>query len=100
MPNIMTSQCYRILTSVSAMMDNSAVRTTVSIDDDLLAATKSIARAKSQSLGRVLSDLARRGLNATPRAEFSEAHGFPVFRVPPGARTITIDDVKKNEDEA
>ncbi|MFO7534651.1 MAG: type II toxin-antitoxin system VapB family antitoxin, partial [Kiritimatiellia bacterium] len=35
------------------------MRTTLSIDDDLLAAARSLARAKSQSLGQALSELAR-----------------------------------------
>ena len=61
------------------------MRTTLTIDDDLLAAAKCLAHTKSISIGRALSDLARRGLNATPRALSKTANGFPVFRVPPGA---------------
>ena len=75
------------------------MRTTLTIDDDLLAAAKSLARAKSKSVGQVLSDWARRGLNATSRVDAAGKNGFPVFRVPKGARPITLEDVKRSEDE-
>jgi len=70
----------------------------VTIDDDLLAAAKSLARARSESLGRVLSDLARRGLHATPRV-VAATGGFPLFRVPRDAHPITLQDVRKQDDE-
>lgn len=75
------------------------MRTTLTIDDDLLAAARALARAKSESVGRVLSDLARRGLSATPRVAKNGKGMVPVFDVPPGAHPITLDDVKKLEDE-
>ncbi|MBI4559879.1 MAG: antitoxin [Candidatus Hydrogenedentes bacterium] len=75
------------------------MRTTLTIDDDLYAAARSLARAKSEPLGRVLSDLARRGLNATPRVGKRSQSGFPVFRVPPNAAPITLEDVRKLDDE-
>ncbi|GJM27085.1 MAG: hypothetical protein DHS20C16_35000 [Phycisphaerae bacterium] len=74
------------------------MRTTISIDDDLFAAAKSLAQAKSQSIGRVISDLMRRGLNATPRVDKKGQKGFPVFRVPSDAHPITLEDVRKDED--
>ena len=38
------------------------MRTTVTIDDDVLAAARALAARKGVSVGRVLSDLARRGI--------------------------------------
>jgi len=76
------------------------MRTTLSIDDDLLAAAKSLARSRSQSIGRVISDLARRGLSATPRLNEKNLKGFPTFRVPKDAKPITLEDVRKDEDDA
>jgi hypothetical protein len=75
------------------------MRTTLSIDDDVLAVAKHLARTRSESVGRVLSDLARRGLHATSRATGAGTSGFPVFQVPPDAHPITLDDVKRIEDE-
>lgn len=76
------------------------MRTTLTIDDDLLAAAKSLARANSKSLGRVLSDLARRGLQAVSRVDTTQEGTFPVFSVRTGAHPITLEDVRKLEDEA
>lgn len=77
------------------------MRTTLTIDDDLLAVARSLAQAKAESLGKALSELARRGLNATPRVRRSHRDlGFPVFSVPKGAHPITLEDVRKAEDEA
>jgi len=75
------------------------MRTTLTIDDDLLAAARNQARAKSVSVGRILSDWARRGLRATPQSNISYESGFPVFQVPENAHPITLDDIKKLEDE-
>jgi len=75
------------------------MRTTLAIDDDLLAVAKTIARSKSQSLGKVISDLARRGLNATIRVDAADSGGFPVFKVPENAHPITLEDVQKDLDE-
>lgn len=80
--------------------DIAAMRTTVTIDDDLLAAAKVLARDKSISLGKALSELARRGLEATPRVpKGHQQTAFPVFTVPRDAHPITLEDVRKAEDE-
>jgi hypothetical protein len=42
------------------------MRTTLDIDDDVLAAAKELAKAEGKTAGRVLSDLARRALTAAP----------------------------------
>lgn len=76
------------------------MRTTLTIDDDLLAAARSLAHAKSVSVGRILSDLARQGLRTVSRTHGKRVDGFPVFHVSRDAHPITIDDVRKWEDEA
>jgi len=76
------------------------MRTTLTIDDDLFAVAKSVAREKSESVGRALSDLARLGLRASTKARHRSKSGFPVFAVPKGAHTITLEDARKLEDEA
>ena len=75
------------------------MRTTLTIDDDLFTAAKTLAAEKSESIGKALSDLARQGLRSTARARGRTRSGFPVFSVPAGARSITLEDVKKFEDE-
>ena len=74
------------------------MRTTLSLDPDILNAARQIAAARSKSIGDVISELARRGLEA--RANTATRQGFPVFRVPKGARPLTLTDVRRDDDEA
>ncbi len=74
------------------------MRTTITIDDDILAAAKALARTRSVSVGAVISELARKGMNSPAR--MIRKNGFPVFSVPPTAHPITLEDVKKIKDEA
>jgi hypothetical protein len=76
------------------------MRTTLTIDDDLLAAAKTLARDRAESVGKTISELARRGLNATPRVGGTRSKSqFPVFTVPRNAHPITLEDVRKAEDD-
>jgi hypothetical protein len=70
------------------------MRTTVDLDEDILRVAKDIARDRDESLGRVLSDLARRGLKPQSRAR-SSLHGVPVFPRLPGAKLVTSEMVKE-----
>jgi hypothetical protein len=72
------------------------MRTTLSLDEDILRAAKSLAQAQAISLGAAVSELARRGLQ---RSRPAGTDDFPVFRVSPNARAITLEDVKSLEDE-
>ena len=70
------------------------MRTTLSIEDDVLYAAKSLARREGRSLGEVISSLARRALqepapfsgpDATGRSELDEqlaALGLRPYRAP------------------
>ena len=69
------------------------MRTTVDLDEDILRTAKDLAQERDQSLGRVLSDLARRGLRPSTRTAAAR-HGLPVLPRLPGARPVTAKDVK------
>lgn len=72
------------------------MRTTVDVDDDILAAARTLAAEKGASLGAALSDLARRGLRARrPALE----HDLPVFVVDDDAPVITPELVRQALDE-
>jgi hypothetical protein len=73
------------------------MRTTLTIDPDILSAARQIAAAKSESIGAVISELARRGLEA--RTNLATRQGYPVFQVTPGAPPRTPEDVRRDEDE-
>jgi hypothetical protein len=72
------------------------VRTTLNLDDDIVAAARELAEGERRSLGSVISDLARRGL--TP-ARVETDDGLPVVRVPAGAPPITPEMVRRALDE-
>lgn len=55
-----------------------AVRTTLDIDDDILEAAKELAASRGTTAGRVLSALARQGLNRAPAARVR--NGVPLLR--------------------
>ncbi len=73
------------------------MRTTLTLDPDVLQAARSLAQARAISIGAAVSELARRGLELDRAAVVGT---LPQFQVPPGARIITLEDVKRIEDEA
>lgn len=77
------------------------MRTTLDLDDDVLASAKEIAKRENTTAGKVLSNLARRALTEpasretrTPRA----IHGFRPF--PHRGVVVTNELVNKLRDEA
>jgi hypothetical protein len=72
------------------------MRTTLDIDDDVLAAARELSAGERRSLGSVISELARRGL--TP-ARVEAEDGVPVIRVPAGTPAITPEMVRRALDE-
>ncbi len=72
------------------------VRTTLNLDDDVVAVARELAADERRSLGAVVSDLARRGL--TPARVDLDAE-LPVIRVPAGTPEITPQMVRRALDE-
>ena len=75
------------------------MRTTLDIDEDILAAAKELARRQRLSTGRVVSRLLRQGLTgqglpvvavSQPEASVAPATGFRPF---PAGRLVTNDQV-------
>ena len=76
------------------------MRTTLTLDDDMFAVAKSLAHSKSESLGRVVSDLMRKGLTESSGVvNADDGCDFPVFDIPADSRPVTLEDVKKGEDD-
>lgn len=73
------------------------MRTTVKIDDDVLNAAKSIAASQGRTIGEVLSELARRGLQ--PR-EPRRSELVPVFDIDPKAPRLTPEMVREALDDS
>ena len=70
------------------------MRTTLTVDDDVLAVARALAARRGVSLGNAVSDLARRGFKGTGPGDHRD-DGVPVFRVAAGAAPITSEDVQK-----
>lgn len=76
------------------------MRTTLDLDEDILRAAKDLAAERSQSLGSVLSDLARKGLQPSVSA-LDVRNGIPLLPRKPGARPVTsqmVKDLLESED--
>jgi hypothetical protein len=73
------------------------MRTTLAIDDDVLSAAKAIARHRNQSIGQVVSELARKALR--PPAASTERNGIPLLAVRQPNAIVTLDIVNALRDE-
>ena len=73
------------------------MRTTVTLDQDVYEAAAHMARVSGERLGKVLSELARRGLQPSQRRKTSKR--VPTFDVPPGAPVIPASRVQRAIDE-
>lgn len=77
------------------------MRTTVDLDDDVLASAKEIARREHKTAGQVLSELARRALTLGVQHQSGKtpplAHGFRPF--PSRGGVVTNALIQKLRDE-
>jgi hypothetical protein len=74
------------------------MRTTVTLDDDVYHAALTLSQASEKSLGKVLSDLARKGLEPRrPRKRRGKV--MPVFEVPLGTPMISLESVRRAWEE-
>jgi hypothetical protein len=73
------------------------MRTTLDIDDDVLAAAKELAKARDSTAGRVISDLARQALTEPTAREPQYRGGFRLL--PPTEKIVTSEMIQKWLDE-
>lgn len=74
------------------------MRTTLAIDDDVLAAAKELAATERRSVGEVISALARRALRP-PEIGRKTRNGVPLLPVKPGTRRVTSELVHQLREE-
>jgi hypothetical protein len=75
------------------------VRTTLDVDDDVLQAAKELADVYRTTAGKILSDLARKGLSPSG-PEVRIRNGVPLLpRQPPGTPKMTMKRVNELRDE-
>jgi hypothetical protein len=74
------------------------MRTTLSIDDDVLAAAKELAATENRSVGEVISALARDALRPA-RSSRRTRNGVPLLPVRPGAPRVTSELIRQLREE-
>jgi hypothetical protein len=77
---------------ISHCCDDVRMRISLDIDDDILQAARILAAVEGKNIGKVLSNLARRGLD--PRNWLQIESRFPVFDVDQDSPQITLQTVK------
>lgn len=73
------------------------MRTTIALDDDVFERAKKQARLRGVSLGKTISDLARRGLESGPATEVK--NGMVVFKLPADSPPVTTEHVRNLEND-
>ena len=73
------------------------MRTTLTLDDEILELVARQAKLRGVSLGKTVSDLLRRGLSAPTPSQ--EKDGLVVFQLPADSPRVTTDEVRRIETE-
>lgn len=73
------------------------MRTTLTIDDDVLVAAKQLARARGLTVGKAISELARSALKNRERSR--TRNGIELLPAPETAGRVTLEDVNALRDE-
>ena len=74
------------------------MRTTLAIDDDVLAAAREMAATERKSVGEVISALARKAMRPTPSSGATR-NGVPLLPLRPGAPRVTSELVRQLQEE-
>jgi hypothetical protein len=76
------------------------MRTTLAIDDDVLAAARHLAEREHKSIGEVISTLARQGLSRDGRSSSqTERNGIPLLPNRKAGLPVTLELVNQLRDE-
>jgi hypothetical protein len=75
------------------------MRTTLAIDDDILAAARHLAAREQKSVGEVISALARQGLARSSRGSKVERNGIPLLPARKAAAPVSLELVNQLRDE-
>jgi Ribbon-helix-helix protein, copG family len=82
----------------AAHAEANLMRTTLAIDDDVLAAAKELAKTENRSVGEVISELARTALRPAP-SRHRTRNGVPLLTVRPGGKRVTSQLVRQLQEE-
>ena len=88
-----------MMISIKSTDESDDMRTTLAIDDDVLAAAKHLAEREHRSIGDVISALARQGLFRGTRGSKTERNGIPLLASRKAAVPVTLELVNQLRDE-
>ena len=74
------------------------MRTTLELDDDLVHTAKQLARQRGATMGEMVSQLMRQGLE--PKNPPRVRNGVPLFAPKPGAKKPSLELINRLRDEA
>ena len=77
----------------------SKMRTTLTIDDDVLAAAKALAALQHKNVGEVISALTRQALRPNVQKKNKVRNGVPLLPVRAGVAAVTPERVNQLRDE-
>jgi len=75
------------------------MRTTLSIDDDVVEEVKRYAESRSMALGKAVSELVRKALRTPLPIRVDPVTGLHVFDLPPDSPKITSEKVRELDAE-
>ena len=75
------------------------MRTTLTLDDDVLAAARGLAEQQRKTVGEVVSALARQGLRGDAGARPNSRNGVLLLPIVPNAKPVTLALVNQLRDE-
>lgn len=75
------------------------MRTTLAIDDDILAAARHLAEREQRTVGEVISSLARLALTRSEATARTERNGIPLLPSKKSASPVTLELVNQLRDE-
>ena len=78
---------------------NRRMRATIALDEDIYEAAQHLWRVSGERLGKVISSLARRGLERRNPSVRKGPRCFPTFEVPAGAPIIPASRIERVLDE-
>ena len=85
--------------SCDVFPEGAGTRTTLTIDDDVLAAAKEMAATERKSVGKVISSLVRQALRPIP-SDRSTRNGIPLLPVRPGGSIVTSELIRQLRDQS
>jgi hypothetical protein len=74
------------------------MRTTLTIDDDVLAVARELATSQTKSVGEVISSLARKALRPVSSDQRTR-NGVPLLAVRPGSVLVTSELVRQLDED-